>query len=607
HAFVTFMQGFLSAGESGPRVNTWQGWAEQIVQLLRLYVSPTAHSAQLEEALGHLGQLDLLGEQISLKEWYRGVAATLATTPVATGEEVGVFIGDLLAARGVQFRAVIIPDLVEGCFPQAARQDPLLLDSERQHLGEVLLCDLPQHSRLNEAERLWFTLATQSAVDRLVLTYSRFDQVGGHAQVPSFYLLRVIEALSGQPASFADLDEWVVRVPLTPFSAGPPSKAIDALEFHLASVEQALTEGSPTPLAYLPTVAPFFSHALYAARQRCDTPELTACDGMIEDGRVRDLLKQRFFPAGTVLSASALETYARCPFHYFLNTVLGLTAREEPERVLTVQPRERGALLHNILHDFFVRLRQDGRFPLALQDRGALGLLLKQVAEEHFQIFARTKATGFRLLWELEQERMQERLAVLLAQACEAGGDFLPVTFEARFGTDVADEQETFFPATPVRFLLENGEEIGLRGRIDRVDLSADRQHARVLDYNTGRPIRGYFAGGMALQLPLYMFAARALRPELTWLSAEYVYVDHLSRGSALRCTPDTWPESLATLRQIVTALVQGMQAGWFFPAPEACNPCPFSVICGTQVAARAACKQNDPRLEWLRQVRTIA
>lgn len=609
HAFLIFMQGLLAASESIPRVNTWQGWAEQIVPLVRTYISPTAHTAQIEEELARLGQLDVLGEHISIGEWYRDMAAALATATVTPDacDRTGVFIGDLQDACGVQFRAVLIAGLVEGAFPRTLRQDPLLLDSERQHMGEVVLCDLPQRSHLDEAERLWFTLATQGAADRLVLTYSRFDQVGGHAQVPSFYLLRVIEALSGQSASFADLDAWAVRVPLTPFYAGPASKAIDALEFHLASVEQALAEGSPTPLAYLPTVAPFFSHALHTMQQRWDAPSLTACDGMIEDEMVKAVLQQRLFPAGTVLSASALESYARCPFHYFLNTVLGLTPREEPEQMLTVRPRDRGALLHDILHDFFVRLRQQGRLPLACQDRAALGLLLTQVAEEHFQIFARTKATGFRLLWELEQERIHERLALLLAQACDAGGDFLPVTFEAHFGTGIPDEQETFFPVAPVRFLLEDGEEIGLRGRIDRIDLSADQQRARVLDYKTGKPIRGHFAGGTALQLPLYVFAARVLRPDLTWMSAEYVYVDHLSRGRSLRCTPDTWPGSLTTLRQIVTALVQGMRAGWFFPAPEACHPCPFSVICGTQVEARTACKQNDPRGELLRRVRTIA
>src|SRR5713101_5037248 len=441
-ACITFMHEFLTTSESVPRVNTWRGWAEQILRLFRAYVSPTAHTAQVEEELRRLGQLDLLSEQISIGEWCKVVAAALSAATVEAGAfgTDGVFIGDLLNTAGVQFRAVIVPGLVEGGFPRTLRQDPLLLDAERQHLGETLACELPQRGRLSEAERVLFTLTTWSASERLVLTYPRLNQVSGHSQVPSFYLLRVIEALSGQPASFTDLEDWCVRAPLAPLYAGPPSKAMDTLEFHLASVDQALAEGDPAPLGYLPVVAPFFSRALHAAHQRWDAPRLTAFDGVIEDESVRAVLHRHLFPAGMVLSTSALETYARCPFRYFLSAVLGLTPQEDPERVLTLQPRDRGALLHDILYDFFTRLRAAGRLPLATQDQTELARLLAQVAEEHFQAFARTKATGFPLLWEVEQERMQERLGMLLKREGEAGSDFFPAAFEARFGAAGAGE-----------------------------------------------------------------------------------------------------------------------------------------------------------------------
>ena len=607
-ACVTFMHEFLTTSESVPRVNTWRGWAEQILRLFRAYVSPTAHTAQVEEELRRLGQLDLLSEQISIGEWCKVVAAALSAATVEAGAfgTDGVFIGDLLNTAGVQFRAVIVPGLVEGGFPRTLRQDPLLLDAERQHLGETLACELPQRGRLSEAERVLFTLTTWSASERLVLTYPRLNQVSGHSQVPSFYLLRVIEALSGQPASFTDLEEWCVRAPLAPLYAGPPSKAMDTLEFHLASVDQALAEGDPAPLGYLPVVAPFFSCALHAAHQRWDTPRLTAFDGMIEDESVRAVLHRHLFPAAMVLSTSALETYARCPFRYFLSAVLGLTPQEDPERVLTLQPRDRGALLHDILYDFFTRLRAAGRLPLATQDQTELARLLAQVAEEHFQAFARTKATGFPLLWEVEQERMQERLGMLLKREGEAGSDFFPAAFEARFGAAGAGEGAAFFPTAPVRFTLDDGEESELRGRIDRIDLSSDQRRARILDYKSGKPVHGRFAGGTALQLPLYLFAARALRPDLTWVSAEYAYVAYLSRGGAPRFTADTWPESLATLRQVVTILVQGIRSGCFFPTPDTCRPCAFPLLCGAQVEARVAAKQSDPRLDLWRQMRAI-
>ncbi|HEV8717065.1 MAG TPA: PD-(D/E)XK nuclease family protein [Candidatus Binatia bacterium] len=605
HAFVAFMQGFLTAGESLPRINTWRGWAEQTLRLLRAYVSPTVHTAEVEEALTRLEQLDPLDQPVPLEEWARIVDTALATTAGETGTgEGGVYIGDLLAARGVRFRAVIVPGLVEGSFPKTVRQDPVLLDSERQYLAEVLGCELPQRRRLSEEERLLFALVAQSAAERLVLTFPRLSHAGGHTLVPSAYLLQVIEALSGQVLSLAELEEWCVRVPLAPFSSGPPSRAIDAIEFHLASVERALLTGDPTSLGYLPATAPFFSCALHADHQRWDVSRLTAFDGLIEDESARAALHRHLFPGEVILSASALESYARCPFRYFLSAALGLTQQEDPEQLLTLHPRDRGALLHDILQDFFSRLRQTERLPVAAQDRTVLQALLRQVAEEHFQTFARSKATGFPLLWELEQERLGERLVLLLEREYKTASDFLPTAFEAYFGADAPGEAGAFFPPAPVRFALDAGEDIGLHGRVDRIDLVAGSGRARLLDYKTGKPVRGRFAGGTALQLPLYLFAARALRPDLEWVSAEYVAVGQTERGEVPLFTAETWPESLETLRQIVTALVQGMRSGCFFATPDSCYPCPFPLICGGQSEARAARKRSDPRLELLRQVK---
>jgi RecB family exonuclease len=240
------------------------------------------------------------------------------------------------------------------------------------------------------------------------------------------------------------------------------------------------------------------------------------------------------------------------------------------------------------------------------QERTALESLLRQVTEEHFHAFARTNATGFPLLWELEQERMAEQLALLLDREYNTAGDFLPTAFEVHFGTDPADEQAQFFPSTPLRFALDNGEEIRLHGRIDRIDLSTDARRARLLDYKTGKPIRGRFAGGTALQLPLYLFAARTLRPDLEWVSADYAYVNQASRKAVPAFTADTWPESEETLRHVVTDLVEGIRSGCFSVAPDSCYPCPFSLICGSQVETRAARKQEDPRLKWLRRVRAV-
>ena len=581
-----------------------------MIRLMRSYITPTEYTEQLEEALLNLSELDLVENAVSFESWVKGATEALqaSAAPVGALDREGVVITDLLAARGLQFRVIIIPGLVDGAFPRLIRQDPLLLDQERQYVSEVLSRELRQRRGLHEAEQLLFVLAIHSASEQVILSYPRSEQNGETASTPSFYLLRVLEALTGAPATFADLREWEHRAPLFPVSLGPPSEALDLIEYHLLSVGHALASGDPAPLGYLPTVSPFSMSAFQALRQRRHGEHLTPFDGMIESNSVRMQVQRHLFPAGLRLSASALETYARCPFRYFLTAVLGLPQWEEPEQVLTLQPRDRGALLHGILQDFFTRARKTGWLPLAGKDKATLRELLQQVAQKHFHEFAQLGTTGFSLLWDIEQERMLERLLQFLDREYESGEAFLPTAFEVRFGTDVraGNNGELFphFPDGPVRFQLDDGEEIALRGRIDRIDLSVDQQRARLVDYKTGKSIRGRFAGGTALQLPLYLYAARRLWPEKVWDSAVYAYIDRERKPVAPSFTETNWETSFRTLQEIVTKLTNGLRNGCFPATPETCIPCPFSLVCGGQ--GSAARMQQDTRLEFLRQVRAV-
>jgi ATP-dependent helicase/nuclease subunit B len=56
-------------------------------------------------------------------------------------------------------------------------------------------------------------------------------------------------------------------------------------------------------------------------------------------------------------SVSQLETYAKCPYKYFAERVLRLEGIEEPSE--EVEALEMGGILHNILFEFYKRLRED--------------------------------------------------------------------------------------------------------------------------------------------------------------------------------------------------------------------------------------------------------
>lgn len=644
-ACMAFMRGLFAAAEPRPSRPSWHAWADYSWRLYRTYSGTTVYTDHIEELLLDLAQLDLSDQTQHphrsqsarqdaptprLEDWAKAVSQALATQTdrlSPTGQTNGVFIGELSAARGVRFRAVIIPGMVDGGFPRSVRQDPLLLDAERQHLAETLGCELAQRSQHTEEERLLFCLATQSAVEHLILSYPSHDQASGRPQLPSWYLLRVLEALRGQVQTFADLEAWCQRVPLTPVYAGPVQQAQDALEFHLATVEQALASGDVSVLGYLPLASPAFSYAQQAIGQRLDSPHLTAFDGLLKAPEAKRRLHQHLFPSGVCVSPSALETYARCPFLYFLSHVLGLTPADDAEEMVALSPRQRGLLLHAIVYDFFSQLKAAGQLPMHGQDPQLLVRRLIPIADQHFTRFAELQPTGLPLLWELEQEQLREGLIRLVHQEAADESEFVPHAFEVAFGSakpqrphrsPIRDSQ--FFPDRPVSFSLEDGEPICLQGRIDRIDVSSTEVKARIIDYKTGHLPRGrsqaivtrptrtsrLFAAGTALQLPLYLFAARSLRPDLAWESASYVGLGQRVHTVTPMFSEETWPESVRVLRSLLTTLLEGIRSGCFFPHPDTCYPCPFPEICGSQVGKRMRHKRHDPRWAVLHQLHTI-
>ena len=612
--FTRFMQRFLSDAAEVLVQQTWAGWIEHFLQLCHSYVSWTADDMQndglqIEEALRGQDYLFQSNGAAQTEAWADSVCLILSQARQRQNvlHSDGVFLSDLKQAWGRPFRAVIIPGLVAESLATQPYRDPILHDADRQHLAEVLSTEVPLRRQKAEHEQLLFTLATQSAQEMLFLTYPR--SIRGATQSPSLLLLQIVSALCGRPAALADLEKrsrWVSSDPLDGIS---PQNVLDALELHLVCVERAKSTGSPHPVEYGLQTLPFFAPTARAMFQRLEVPQLTAFDGLIEAKAVQTTLRQHLFPHGLRLSASALESYARCPFRYFLSVVLDLVPREEPEHIMTILPRDRGVLLHDILYDFFSQLRTADRLPLATQRFPELQALLRHVSEEHFSRFARIRPVGLPLLWEMEREQMSRRLQAFLKRDYGEVG-FCPKAFEVQFGLgdeETGKEAPYFFPLQSVPFTLDTGEDVQLRGRIDRVDVDHERNCARILDYKTGKAPSGCFAGGTALQLSLYLFAAQYLRPDLTWVSSEYTSVDGSAQTQRSVFPLETLTSALGTLRTIVTRLAEGISSGRFFLAPDSCMPCPFPQICAAHGLMRAGEKLQDQRTAAWRWIRTQA
>ncbi len=541
-------------------------------------------------ALGRLRELAAVDAVVPLEEFWTLLEAALAA-PSAPGPEPApgrVFVGELGVTLGIDFPLTIVPGLVEGGFPAASRQDPILLDAERRRLS-----GLPLAEEARALERVRFALAVGSGAHRVVLTYPRLDAESGRPRVPSFLVLDLLEAVTGERHDFRTLEGFPGwrTVPLHP---APPTARERPLDEREWLVTRAL-EARPQPEALLRQL-PNARRGLEAIRSRERTDVLTAYDGLLGQGV--DL-------GDAALAPTALERYAACPFRFLLERVYRLEAVEEPDRILMIDPRDRGDIAHAVLEATFRSLAESGALPLTRASlpaaHDALGTAFADVCADA----ERRGVTGLPALWAGEQARLREELlsaleaeAVAADEADDPAG-WRPTLFEVAFGIEGREEA-----AAPLTYRLPDGTTLSLRGQIDRVDVSADGREARVLDYKTGRlralrtPDR--LAKGRALQLPIYRLAAEALlatRGVTAVREAQYYHVIGPDAGTRVRFTRTGWEARRADFDRVLTTIVGGIRAGRFFQRPGVCarGPCAFDLACGAERGRWAEAKRADP------------
>jgi RecB family exonuclease len=561
--------------------------------LLRAFVRLCRRDAgteRIETLLGGLQGLAAIPTALDLLEFGQVLDAALEA-PAETGPEdlTGrVFVGPLGPGLGLPFRLVFIPGLAEQGFPGAPRADPILTEAERKLLHRLASPagrpGLGLLHRRPAEERVAFRLAVAAAAERLVLTYPRVDPQSGRDRVPSFFLLRVAEAATGRAFDFTRLERdlpWHVRVPLVPAPPGAVERPIDRREWLLAQATRARLAGPAghaACLALMPRAA--CGREALLAREQAD--HLTPWDGLLPAATL-PALRAWHRPLDAPVAATPLETYAACPFRYYLAQVLHVTPAVEPERATTLQPADRGLLLHTVLARAYALFQDAGLLPLTPDRLPRARPLLDAAftgAEPRF-------ATGLEPLWRGERARLYADLQAMLDAEARAGGTgapWVPTLFETGFGAGGAEPD--------VAHALADGRTVRLRGRLDRLDVSPDGARARVVDYKSGASPPGRGAAlrhGTALQLPVYRLGAEALcrargldaRVE----EAQYHFLTRRGGRRRLSFTAADWQARRDDFDRVLATVLDGIAAGRFFqsPSPETCRSCDYQPICGTE------------------------
>lgn len=602
---LAFVEQLAARFDERPQRATWSEHVRYLAGLLEEYVDG---SRPLAEQLSTLCELDGLAGTIGFERFKETAAAAIEGLRVEDVSEQrpaafarrGLNLLDVASLRHLSFRGVAVLGLTERAFPPPVRQDPLLLDGEREALCAQNGWELPLRTHGADPEPLQFLLAVCAGRERLALSFARAEESGGRAKLPSSFFRAAAEALTGARVRTDEVDaideRLYTRVPAGRIGAGVPERALSAEDRDRTLLERDRRLGT----AVIERRRPAFARGRRLVRERRWSERLTPYDGLLSSAECADLLAERW-GEGRAFSPTSLEGYAACPYRFFLGRVLGAAVEPEPEEVERISALDRGSLMHEVFETF---LRGLGEERPSRAAHAAHLARLEEIARGVCDEYERAGLTGHALLWAHDREEILADLRLWLeTEEAEAEQSrFAQASFEVPFGLD---EEE----AEPVAIPVEGGRLL-VKGRIDRLEYDPGRRF-RVIDYKTGssksRPQENSVNGGRALQLPIYMLVAgEKLGIPAEQGSASYFYASRRGRFRRAAFAGEALGTGEQSVGALLAELTAGLRSGDFHATPDkdACRYCDFKGVCDASRRAAYELKAGDDLVQRLAALR---
>ncbi len=612
------LQGFalplIGALHALPKTATWGTWLDQLEALATLGLG------QPKAVLAVLAELRPMSEvgPVALDEVQSVLTDRLSVLrPEPTGSRFSqVFVGTLDEAAGRCFEAVFVPGLAEGVMPQKINEDPLLLDERRSALSPSLVIRADRTAQ----ERLRLHLGLGAARNRIFVSYPRVDAAQGRPTVPSFYALDLLRAVQGEVPNLNALKKQAADA--APVRLGwpapeTPSAAIDDTEYDLAvlgelvQTKDAVFHGQGHYLVALNAgPAKIAVRSLRAQVARWRRPWSRA-DGLVlspyrpaeqsaAQAALPLLLRHR--PSQRVYSATALQSYAACPYRFYLQAVLRLRPREAPEALQTLDPLTRGSLLHGVQFELFKALKLQDLLPVGPPQLERALEVLNEVSARVMDEATETLAPAIPAVWAKESAQLLIDLRGWLRSVARTETDWKPVYAELAFGLpkdlEKRDVRSSEAPITLFDKYL-------VRGSADLIEAHTSQDFLRVTDHKSGhapkhRPT--YVGGGAHLQPLIYGLAVQSLLQ--TPVAAGRLFYC-TSRGNFEAVEVPIDEEGTGYLRRVFDTIEAALEDGFLpaAPAEKACEWCDFKTVCGPQESQRVMQKAPD-RLEPLHILR---
>ncbi len=468
-------------------------------------------------------------------------AVTAEKYQIAEKQKYGVEVTSIEQIRGIPYKVAILCGVIDGEFPISYKPERFLgielekseikhIRSERMQFYQFLVNN---PSDLNKGEkRIYITYPKTAGEEELtrshfidaLLKITTIEKDGKISDLSKLNQINVVESeenvLSNAQIKYSP---WYFTI----------ANHDEALEFHGKYGSENVDIPEKYSSVNLKEKIKYVN--IYKERAGKSDGQINL-DKLPEEiaKKIRDIKSQP-------ISVSDLETYAKCPFQYFLRKILSVEPPEEPELALT--PPETGSLLHKALYEFYasIQLRNPKRqeFPKKKNEApDAVPVWLeKNKKEEYLRDLRKILEKELELyifnhpLFRIDQDNLLGSsgspgiLDLWLREEfkrLEVKNDFAPIFFELSFGLKNALGAPSLPP-------IKLDDDLILKGKIDRAELRAGGNGAYdilIADYKLGGnnlPGLNEIKQGVSFQIPLYWHVFKQMLNQYYGIEANFV------------------------------------------------------------------------------------
>ncbi len=397
-----------------------------------------------------------------------------------------VYIGSVDNSGVAEVELIIVMGATEGAFPQAKPDNSIINDSELRKLAKIGLPVWSTSEKMNKDENLRVYSALMKAKSGIYLSFS---YSGGNSVASSL---------------FERTRKMFPNCRITNGILSPVKGSTERAGFSnlISSLKSAIYNGMDELENCADDYAYFTSSEEYARRLDVMNDALFVTNTNAALGKNVAL---KLYGKNIYGSPTKLETFAKCPFRYFMEYGIGIKQREQYEEKAT----DRGSFIHEVLERFLKGVITDNVDWKELTDSEVENRLLEIVSE-----VSKTHNKGIYLSSARMRAELKRLTETILIAALEIrnqiiNGSFRPLSSEISFG-----RPGDALPPLTIR--TDDGACFNVCGIVDRLDTfsfeKSNRDYLRIVDYKTGETNFSYteIVNGIRLQLPLYAAAMEA-------------------------------------------------------------------------------------------------